>query len=90
MKPRPRSALRIDRFMAMRKALKVVPSAGPKAAAVDEKAALTALQHCELCGGERRHGRLLVTIPGRPSIWVCDDCQKMLLLRVDDKGTPGD
>jgi hypothetical protein len=52
-------------------------------------AALATVRQCELCGEERKQGSLLAATPGR-RMWVCDDCQKMLLLRVDDKGTPGD
>jgi len=72
--------------------LRVSPRAVPKSEAPDEKraSAFITLQQCELCGGERTDGKYLATIPGRPSIWACDDCQRMLLLRVDDKGTPGD
>jgi hypothetical protein len=48
------------------------------------------LRQCELCGERARMGKYLGTVPGQPSIWACDDCQRMLLIRVDDKGTPGD
>jgi len=47
-------------------------------------------QRCELCGEERAQGKRHVAIPGEAPMWICDDCERMLLLRVDDKGTPGD
>jgi hypothetical protein len=78
--------------VSIRRTLKVAPRIVPTAAAGEEKraTALATLRQCELCGEARPHGKYLGTIPGQPSIWACDDCQKMLLLRVDDKGTPGD
>jgi hypothetical protein len=81
-----------DRSASLGGAPRVAPRAGPESGAGDRKQAIafTTLRQCELCGGQRTHGKYLVTIPGQPSIWACDDCQKMLLLRVDDKGTPGD
>jgi hypothetical protein len=45
---------------------------------------------CELCEEERASGTWLSVKPGGTPAWVCEDCQKMLLLRVDDHGTPGD
>lgn len=81
-----------DTSASLRGTLSVAPRAVPRSTAGDEKRAIafTTLRQCELCGGERTHGKDLVTIPGQPSMWACDDCQKMLLLGVDDKGTPGD
>jgi len=60
------------------------------AAAPGTPIAVTAWQRCQLCGAERAHGDLLVTEPGKPEMWVCDDCQRMLLRGVDDAATPGD
>jgi hypothetical protein len=81
-----------DTSASIRKTLKVAPKIVTASAAGEEKrtTVLAALQQCELCGEARPHGKYLATVPGQPSMWVCDDCQRMLLLRVDDKGTPGD
>jgi hypothetical protein len=47
-------------------------------------------RRCELCGEERIYGNWLATKAQQPPAWVCADCQRMLILRVDDRGTPGD
>jgi hypothetical protein len=74
------------------KTLKVMPKTVPASAPGEEKraTALATPRLCELCGEARPHGTYLGTVTGQPSMWACDDCQRMLLLRVDDKGTPGD
>jgi hypothetical protein len=79
-------------FVSTRKTLKGAPKIAPASAAGAEKrpTALATRRQCELCGGARPHGKYLGTAAGQPSIWACDDCQKMLLLRVNDEGTPGD
>jgi hypothetical protein len=46
-------------------------------------------KRCELCEEERTAGTWLSVKPGGTPAWVCEDCQEMLLLRVDDHGTQG-
>jgi hypothetical protein len=78
--------------VSMPKTVKAAPKKVPASTAGNEKraTAFPTLRECELCGEARPRGKYLGTVPGQPSIWACDDCQRMLLLRVDDKGTPGD
>jgi hypothetical protein len=45
---------------------------------------------CDLCGEERSHGNWLKGQAGEPPVWVCEDCQRLLAVRADDKGPPGD
>jgi len=45
---------------------------------------------CELCDQVRELGSVLVVKPGSDAVWVCQDCQRKLALRVDDESTPGD
>ena len=46
---------------------------------------------CVQCGQRRVSGRLLAPPAGDPAegIWMCDDCQRKLSRRVDDKGSLG-
>lgn len=48
------------------------------------------LHLCDVCGQIRQAGSFLATRPGAEPVWVCEDCQRKLLLRVDDTSTPGD
>lgn len=45
---------------------------------------------CEVCGEERTRGNWLLVRQEQPRAWVCTDCQRMLVLRVDDHGPAGD
>ena len=47
-------------------------------------------RRCEICGEERIYGNWLAMKEPQPPTWVCTDCQRMLILRVDDHGTAGD
>jgi hypothetical protein len=47
-------------------------------------------RRCDWCGEKRVKGKRLTAKKGQPAVWLCNDCQRMLLLRVDDQGTPGD
>jgi hypothetical protein len=45
---------------------------------------------CEICARKSVHGKRLLIQASQPALWACEDCQRMLLLRVDDHGTAGD
>lgn len=72
--------------------VKVVPETVATATEADEQRAVPSSGHryCAVCGERRAQGHRLVAIRGKSSLWVCNDCQRMLLLRVVDNGTPGD
>lgn len=56
----------------------------------EKKKVVHATTHCELCRQPRETGSFLIVKRGEDPIWVCEDCRRMLELRVDDQGTAGD
>lgn len=50
-----------------------------------------AVETCGLCGQQRVRGSLLrVSGPDEAeAIWVCEDCQHKLTLRIDNEGVKG-
>jgi hypothetical protein len=48
------------------------------------------VRSCDVCGEDRTRGNWLLVKHEQPRAWVCTDCQRMLVLRVDDRSTAGD